>query len=74
MMEAWLPIAAIAIAVVGALLLLGRLQSATYRGYLDKHVAETAKLVEAQKVSQETVALQTAVLERIAAALEQRKS
>jgi hypothetical protein len=74
MMQAWAPLGLVVLAGAGLLILVSRLQSASYRGYLDRQIAETAKMVESQRLTQQAVDRQTAALERIATALEQRQS
>lgn len=48
------------------------LQSASYRRYLEKVVAENEKLVASQRLTQAAVERQTVALERIAAAIDRR--
>jgi hypothetical protein len=72
MMEAWFPVFLVAALAGGLILFASRVQSASYRAYLDKQLAETTKLVDAQKAMQEAVNRQTAALERIALVLEKR--
>ncbi len=59
----------------GAIIVLGSwVQSRSYRGYLERVAAENAKLVESQRQTQALLEKQTAVLDRIAVALESRRA
>lgn len=71
-MEAWLPVIILAVSLGVLMWAIARRQSAGYQQYLDRNVAESAKLVASQELTRLAVERQTAALERIAAALEQR--
>ncbi len=71
-MASWLPLALFAL-FMGALMVgLSRFQSRRYQSYLDRHTAETAKLVAQQRETLQAIERQTAALDRIATALERR--
>jgi len=61
------------VAIGGAVVVAaGWLQSRSYKSYLDRVAAENAKLVESQRLTQALLERQTASLDRIAAAIENR--
>lgn len=71
-MEAWLPLGLFAVIMGVLMIALTRYQSRIYRDYLQRHSAETAKLVDQQRQTQAQVERQVAALDRIATALEKR--
>jgi altronate dehydratase len=72
MMEAWVPLAVFAV-VFGVLMIgLSRYQTSRYQTYLSRHTETTHQMLEEQRRTQDAITRQTAALERIATALEQR--
>jgi hypothetical protein len=80
-MGAWLPLAVFGLVFGALMILLARYQSRKYQDYLASHVAVNEKMRENQEkiIEQQAQTLQlterqAAALDRIATALEQRKS
>jgi hypothetical protein len=73
MMERWMPLGAFGLIFGVLMIVLARYQSRIYKDYLQRHSAETAKLVEQHRLTQAQVERQVAALDRIATALEQRQ-
>jgi flagellar basal body-associated protein FliL len=70
-LDVWLPFIFLVGGMGVVMWFVARRQSASYRDYLERNVAETEKLVASQRATQAAVERQTAALERIATALEQ---
>jgi hypothetical protein len=71
-LDVWLPFIFLVVGMGAVMWVVARRQSASYREYLDRNVAETEKLVASQRATHAAVERQTEALERIAAALEKR--
>lgn len=54
------------------MIFVSRYQTSKYQIYLSQHTETTNQMLEEQRRTQETIARQTAALERIASALEKR--
>jgi uncharacterized membrane-anchored protein YhcB (DUF1043 family) len=72
-MEAWLSLAAFGLVFGVLMIVLSRYQSAKYQTYLTRHTETTSQMLDEQRRTQEAISRQTAALERIAIALEQRQ-
>ena len=71
-MEPWLPLFIFGLLMGALLIFIARYQARRYHTYLERHNAETAKLVASQAQTLAAMERQTAALERIATTLEQR--
>lgn len=71
-MQAWLPLALFGLVMGGLMIVLARYQATRYQAYLSQHNETTKAMAEEQRRTQAAIDRQTAALERIAAALEQR--
>jgi hypothetical protein len=72
-MSGWLPLAIVGMAMAVLMIGLSRHQTRRHRTYPESHAAEAARMTAAQDLTRRVVEARTAALERIAAALEQRK-
>jgi hypothetical protein len=73
-MGAWLPLALFGLIFGVLMIVLSRYQATRYQAYLTRHTDTTNLMLEEQRRTQEAISRQTAALERIATALEQRKA
>jgi cell division protein FtsW (lipid II flippase) len=72
MMERWMPLALFGLFMAILMIFLTRYQAARYQGYLNQHNETTKAMADEQKRTQAAIDRQTAALERIAIALENR--
>ncbi len=73
-MGGWLPLAVFALFMAALMIVLARYQTRKYQDYLRRHSDTAAEMLAEQRRTQETIARQTAALERIAVALERDRA
>jgi uncharacterized membrane-anchored protein YhcB (DUF1043 family) len=72
-MLTWLPLALFGLFMGVLMIGISRYQATRYQAYLTRHTDTTKAMLDEQRRTQEAISRQTAALERIANALEQRK-